>query len=70
MDTYQFKVIQQYPSLFSLEEENDIERRVTMLEIEGILKNFAKDKSRGPNGWRVEFFLPSLTSSLKTLWLL
>lgn len=41
-------------------EEDDIEALndpVTMQELEGILKWFKKDKSPGPDGWTIEFYL-------------
>lgn len=39
------------------EEVSILEHVVTMEELSLVLKGFAKDKSPGPNGWIVEFFL-------------
>ena len=53
----QLKVVMLYPSMFSSEEASCFIENVSLSEIEGALKSFKKDKSPGPNGWPVEFFL-------------
>jgi hypothetical protein len=39
------------------EEITTLEMVVSMEEILEVLKGFSKDKSLGPNGWTIEFFL-------------
>ena len=39
------------------EEKNSFLSEFTLTEIEGVLKGFKKDKSHGPDGWPVEFYL-------------
>ena len=39
------------------EEANGFIDTVTMTEIEGALRSFKKDRSPGPDGWPVEFFI-------------
>ena len=39
------------------EQEDDLNCSVTKGEIEGVLKWFKKDKSPGPDGWPIEFFI-------------
>lgn len=53
----QLKVLQQIPRLFVEEDNRILERHVTLLELENILKSCAKDKSPGLDGWTVEFYL-------------
>ena len=42
-----------------MDEENleDLNALVSMGEIEGVLKQFKKDKISGPHGWPIEFYL-------------
>jgi len=49
--------IRLYPRIVQEEEVATLEQDVTMEEIVEVLKGFAKDKSLGPDGWTVEFFL-------------
>ena len=54
----QLKVIRLFPSF--LQHHEDFESftwQISMEEIELALKSFKKDKSPGPDGWPVEFFL-------------
>lgn len=53
----QLKIIQLFPGLFSTDDSNLIGRPVTVDEVESILKLCAKEKSPGPDGWQVEFYL-------------
>jgi hypothetical protein len=53
----QLKVLEVFPSLFSVEEAGKIGELVSLNEIKSILESFAKGKSPGPDGWTVEFFL-------------
>ena len=53
----QLKVIQLFPSMLTKEGADCLIEEVTIGEIEGALKTFQKDKSPGPDGWPVEFFL-------------
>ena len=53
----QLNVIKLYPSYFSPEERSNFNSKVTLLEIERALKYFNKDKSPGPDGSPVEFYL-------------
>jgi len=46
-----------YPSMVNEEEVIHIEKLVTKEEVLEVLKGFAKDKSLGPDGWIVEFYL-------------
>ena len=57
----QLKVIRLFPSF--LQHQEDLEsftRQISMEEVEMALKSFKKDKSLGPDGWLVEFFLAFL----------
>ena len=51
------KVIQLFPSYVSSEEAEIFSTEVTLGEVEGDLKSFKMDKSHGPDGLAVEFFL-------------
>jgi len=53
----QLKVISLYPRMFSKAEGIPMGREVTISEVEKALRSFAKDKSPGPYGWTVEFYL-------------
>ena len=46
-----------FPSMIPPEEAHCLVDPVTLPEIEGALKYFKKDRSPGPDGWPVEFFL-------------
>jgi hypothetical protein len=47
----------QFPHMVTEEDSILLERICTKEELWNILKDFAKDKSPGPDGWTVEFFL-------------
>jgi len=53
----QLRTIQLYPRVFNDEDCRSLGRPVTLQEIEKILKVCAKEKSPGPDGWTVEFYL-------------
>jgi hypothetical protein len=53
----QIEAVRQYPRLVMEEEVHVLERSVTKEEVLDVLKGFMKDKSPGPDGWTVEFYL-------------
>ena len=53
----QLKVIQNFPSFVVEYESDTFTSKITLGEIEGALRSFKKDRSPGPDGWPVEFFL-------------
>jgi hypothetical protein len=53
----QLDTIRLYPKLVLEDEVTTLENPCTIEEILDVLKGFAKDKSLGPDGWTVEFFL-------------
>jgi hypothetical protein len=53
----QLKVLEVFPSLFSIEEAGKIGGSISPNEIKSILESFAKVKSLCTDGWTVEFFL-------------
>lgn len=53
-------MIQKYPIMLSYEEDNESIKEVNQEELLVVLKYFKKDQSLGPNGWTVDFSLPSL----------
>ena len=55
--TKQLEVISLFPKLVLDEEVDCFLQPITLLEVESILKGFKNDKSHGPDGWLVEFFL-------------
>ena len=46
-----------YPSMLSSKEDSGFIESVSMTEIEGALRSFKNDRSPGPDGWPVEFFI-------------
>jgi hypothetical protein len=52
----QLETISLYPKLVLEEEVSSLEQ-CTLEELSEVLKGFSKDKSPGPDGWTVEFFL-------------
>lgn len=46
-----------FPRFVNNEVVEDLDLLVTLGELEGRLKWFKKDKSLGPNGWLIEFYL-------------
>ena len=53
----QLKVVMFYPSMLSLKEASGFIESVSMIEIEGALRSFKKDRIPGPHGWPLEFFI-------------
>ena len=53
----QLKIIQHFPSMLSDEEVSMFTSQVTLVEVEGALKAFRRDKILGLNGWPIEFYL-------------
>jgi hypothetical protein len=53
----QINTVRLFPSIVWEEDLRHLEKVVTKDEILEILRGFAKDKSPGPDGWTVEFFL-------------
>ena len=53
----QLKFVMLFPIMIPPDEAHGLVDPVTLSEIEGALKSFKKDRSPGPDGWLVEFFL-------------
>ena len=53
----QLKVIQLFPSFISPGESKSFSCQLSLAEVETALKSFKKDKSSGPDGWPMEFYL-------------
>ena len=53
----QLKFIRLFPSFISAEESESFTCQISSAEVEAALKSFKKDKSLGPDGWPVEFYL-------------
>jgi hypothetical protein len=53
----QVNAVQYYPSFFTERDVQELEKPSSVEEIKLVLKSFSKDKSPGPDGWTVEFFL-------------
>ena len=53
----QLKVIRLFPSFICPVEKEAFTGSVTLTEVEAALKSFKRDKSSGPDGWPVEFYL-------------
>ena len=49
----QLKVVLLYPSMISSKEANGFIESVSMIEIDGALRSFKKDRIPGPHGWPV-----------------
>jgi hypothetical protein len=50
-------MVRLFPRMVKEEEVVALEKPCTKEEILEVLKGFTKDKSLGPNGWTVEFYL-------------
>ena len=50
-------ITQHFNRFVELEQINDLNASVSMGEFEGVLKWFKRDKSHGPHGWPIEFFI-------------
>jgi hypothetical protein len=53
----QLNIVHMFPLFITEEDSDNLEHPVTKKEIMEILKLFAVDKSSGPDGWTVEFYL-------------
>jgi hypothetical protein len=53
----QIATVRLYPRLVTEEEVINLEKPCSSEELLEVLKGFSKDKSPGPDGWTVEFFL-------------
>ena len=53
----QLKVIQIFHSFIHENDRDGFLVSTTMDEVQDVIKGFKKDKSPGPDGWHVEFFL-------------
>lgn len=53
----QLKVINLFPSFVQDQEKERFILPISLSEVEVVLRAFKKDKSPGPDGWPVEFFL-------------
>ena len=53
----QLKVISLFPRFIPSEQSSLLSKPVSLHEIELTLKDFKKDRSPGPDGWPVEFYL-------------
>ena len=53
----QLNVIRIYPSFVQEEDRELFLSPFTLQNVESVLRGFKKDKSPGPNGWLVEFYL-------------
>jgi len=53
----QIELASQFPNMISAEEVSALEVPCTREELLEVLQGFEKEKSPGPDGWSVEFFL-------------
>ena len=53
----QIRVVLLYPNMISQDDAPCLTQPVTMTKIERALHSLKKDRSSGPNGWLVEFYL-------------
>ena len=53
----QLKVINIFPTFVQEDERGSYFSKITLLEVEVVLKGFKKDKSPSPDGWPLDFFL-------------
>ena len=53
----QLKVVLIYPNMISSTDAPGLTQPVSLSEIESALHSFKKDRSPGPDGWPVEFYL-------------
>jgi hypothetical protein len=51
------RMVQYFPSFTSEEDNRMLMEKVTLEELKAVLNSFQKDKSPGPDGWTIEFFL-------------
>ena len=53
----QLKVVLLYPNMITIVDAPCLAQSVTLSEVERSLHSFKKDRSPGPDGWPVEFYL-------------
>ena len=53
----QLKVISLFPHMTTKEDIHRFLKPISVKEVEAVLKGFKKDKSPGPDGWPIVFFL-------------
>ena len=53
----QLRVIRLFPCMTSDDDIDCFLKPITIQKVEAVLRGFKKDKSLGPDGWSVEFFL-------------
>ena len=53
----QLNVVRLFPHMTTDEDINCFLKPISGSEVEAVLRGFKKDKSPGPDGWLVEFFL-------------
>jgi len=51
------RVAELFPRFIDQDDTEEVQKEVTMAELEATLKWFKKDKSPGPDGWTIEFYL-------------
>eukprot|EP00253_Pinus_taeda_P011273 PITA_11273 len=51
------RMAEHFPRFIEQEDSEELLKEVTMAELEATLKWFQKDKSPGPDGWTIEFYL-------------
>jgi len=51
------RVAELFPRYIEQEDSEELQKEVTMAELEATLKWFKKDKSFGPDGWTIDFYL-------------
>eukprot|EP00253_Pinus_taeda_P030204 PITA_30204 len=51
------RIIELFPSFVNQEDSEELMKEVTMAELEATLKWFKRDKSPGPDGWTIEFYI-------------
>lgn len=51
------RVAEAMPRFVEEEEEESLIQPVTLGELEAAMKGFSKDKSLGPDGWPIEFYI-------------
>jgi len=64
----QIEAVRLYPRLTTDEEVHALEKTVSKVEILEVLKGFTKEKSHGPDGWTIEFFLHFFDLVADDLW--
>jgi len=51
------RVAEKFPKFVDSEDHEDLTKEVTRAELEATIKWFKKDKSPGPDGWTIEFYI-------------